>query len=183
MPFLLAAADFLAVAKGTAVSAAMMVSVPDLLRIEKLQVGCLLDGVPLPGAWVIVHLGTVAKNPFASLHGPADVHGVVKVTGRELYEWATVQANFALMDYVSPDGGLSGELVVAPVGVEDIELALDAHTKMSGFITYPTDFDKDLASLRDRLREAPPGRLTVRVLSIEPQGEFAVTARPGRPSR
>jgi hypothetical protein len=87
------------------------------------------------------------------------------------------------MDYVSPDGGLSGELVVAPVAVEDIGRALDAYMKMSGYITYPTDFDKNLASLRDRLGDAPPGRLTVRVVSIEPEGEFTVTARPGRPSR
>jgi len=53
-----------------------------------------------------------------------------------------LQLNFALMDYVSPDTGPSGELAVGPVAVEDIDRALDAFAKVSNYITYPVDFDQ-----------------------------------------
>jgi hypothetical protein len=114
-----------------------MATVPRLSELKELTVGCFLDGVPLPGAWVLVHVGMLRKNPFGSRSGPANEQGILLVTGAELVRAANADRNFALTDYGDPESECSGEVSVEPVGLASADRAMSAYQRFRGVIEYP----------------------------------------------
>jgi hypothetical protein len=102
------------------------------------------------------------------------------VTGDELAVWCTAQANFALMDYVSPADGLDGEVGVQAVNLADVDHALRAFEEFSRYLTYPEGYVEGLRRLEERLRLSPAAVLDVTILTGDERGEFRVTRRPAR---
>ena len=154
-----------------------MATVPRLSELKELTVGCLLDGVPLPGAWVQVHVGMLRKNPFGSLRGPANEQGILLVTGAELLRAANVDRNFALMDYGDPESEWSGEVSVEPVGLATADRAMSAYQRFRGVIEYPDGYGDGLATLSLALgRLDGNSELGVRVVAVDPADRFAATA-------
>lgn len=144
-----------------------------------MAVGCLLDGQPFPGAWVRVTAGMVRKNPLASLHGPADAAGIIRLTGRDLMDWARQSVRLAIMDYGDPSREWSGELSVEPVGLVSIEKALVAHSIYASSGSFPAGYEAGLGVLKGRLEQVKDGELAVRILSVQPPNTYAVTAPGG----
>jgi hypothetical protein len=105
---------------------------------------------------------------------------VIVVTGDELLSWCQAQAGLALMDYVSPVGGLDGVIGVEAVNLEDIDRAVEAHRMFAGFTPYPPGYEESLACLKDRLLGSPSGLLQVKVLTGDESGTFRVVAGPRR---
>jgi len=150
----------------------------DLGAVEELVVGCLADGRPQIGGWIAVTAGMLRKNALGSLHGPANMEGIVRVSGAELMAWAHSSVSFALMDFGDPSSDWAGELFVQPVGLETLSRAIVAGEQFQPFTSYPEGYLDGLSTLRDNLEQARQSRLAVTVLGVTPSGQFRVTARP-----
>src|SRR5438309_1708314 len=120
---------------------------PALSEVHAVVAGCLVDGRPFIGGWIRVSLGMSRKNPFHSLHGPADGRGLVTVSGEELLRWSAATIDSALMDYANPEGAWTGELAVAPVGLASAATALKAFEQFSHHFWFPEGYRDDLQAL------------------------------------
>jgi len=146
-------------------------------ELDEVIVGCLLDGRPFEGAWVMASLGMTSRNAFHSVYGPADDHGIVRVTGDELLQQAIRTWNAALMDYRDPQVDWTGELSFAPFGWESASRALKAYEMFRDHVAFPQGYRDQLGVLIDRLGALPEGaKLGVRVIKVVPAGVWTVTA-------
>ena len=57
---------------------------PNVADLGEVIVACLVDRRPFEGGWVNASLGMRIRNPFHTMHGPANKHGIVRVAGDEL---------------------------------------------------------------------------------------------------
>ena len=148
---------------------------PTLTELAEITVGCLVDGVPSPGTWVHVHIGTVKKNPFAGTCGPTDHRGLLTISGKELLRQAETSLSFSAMDHGSPHTDLSGEISVEPMTRSMTVAALAAAD------TYPDDayapgYRSVMTDLLATLEAMSGSKILAQVISVNPTGVFTVTA-------
>lgn len=151
----------------------------DLGAVEELVVGCLLEGRPQVGGWILITAGMTRKNAISSLHGPADNEGIVRVAGGDLIGWARSSVNIAIMDYGNPSSDWTGELFVKPVGLKSLSKAFAAYEQFHSFAPYPDGYLDGLAALRGQLEHAADVRLLVTIVDVKASKQVRVTSQPG----
>jgi hypothetical protein len=86
---------------------------------DALHISLFADGQPLPGGWVMVHLGTTKRNSHGLFAGPTDTEGRVTVPRHRIQELVQDQLATSPMDY----GGLEawdGLINVEPLSLETV---------------------------------------------------------------
>ena len=139
-----------------------------------------MDRRPFEGGWVNASLGMRIRNPFHTMHGPANKQGIVRVAGGRVAQGRDRSWRVALMDYGDPQTDWTGELAFAPVGWESAPRALKGYETFRDHTAFPEDYGKQFALLIDRLGALPQGaRLGVQVIKVVPAGVWRVrAARP-----
>ena len=149
--------------------------VPSLLDLRSVTVGCLIDGQPSAGAWVMLMLDVKQKNGFAVPAGPANESGVLVVSGEYIHAWAERQLSLALMDYGSPAGVLTGWISVHPLVEVD---GFDGAIALFGRDAYPPGFPEEIAAYRRLVHQRRGCEVLMTVLASDPPDLFEVTAYP-----
>jgi hypothetical protein len=139
-----------------------------------LRVTLFVDGEPLPGAWVVVHLGTTKKNAHGFLAGPTDDDGRVDVPRHQIEERIADELARSPMDY----GGLEawdGLINVEPLTQESAAGVLEAIRLWDDLGSIDTEENLDVfKAFRDMLGLLSGAELTV-AASCEPPDVATVT--------
>lgn len=134
-----------------------------MLQPGPIEVHCAIGARPLSGAWVIVTLPMVSKNPYRLLFGPSDVHGVISITSDDLRTKTRAEIDFFPMDYsIFPEawtGTMEAE-VVDLGGVERLRSAME----LWGSDSFPPDFGRVLNDYEEKLRRLDNSQLNASVV-------------------
>jgi hypothetical protein len=117
----------------------------------------------VPGVWVKLRLEVDYKNPFISIHGPSDEHGLVTVDADSILSNEEIVRSLFLMDYGSIRRNWTGEVTISPMNREDLESAIAA---MDSFdeANYPRGRKKELKTALEVLERLGIGHLSVQML-------------------
>ncbi|MET1011021.1 MAG: hypothetical protein ABWY83_01450 [Actinomycetota bacterium] len=144
-------------------------TVPDTLHISLFA-----DGQPLPGGWVMVHLGTTKGNSHGLLAGPTDTAGRVAVPRHRVEELVQNQLTTSPMDY----GGLEawdGLITVEPLTRQAVSGVFDAIRIWDNLGSIETEENLDrLHAFHDTLERLSGAELTV-TAGCEPTNAATVT--------
>jgi len=118
-----------------------------VIQLPDLQVVCLVDDTPVPGAWVTATLHMNDKTDFVSFHGPAGDDGVVVVTGADILRWTERNRAFAPNDYLDPEKDWAGTLTLTPLTPDAARAAIKFYKMFEEQLDYPETFSKDLRAM------------------------------------
>ncbi len=122
---------------------------------NKLHITCSANGRPLSDELVLITIKSARKNNFDLVFGPTDTNGSLLVTREELIKQAMDEKSIAQMDYGDPEYDFAGEIVVAPMTLEDIDRALKAYKFFREFMAYPIAWEKHLKRSKEILLKLP----------------------------
>jgi hypothetical protein len=131
-------------------------------------------GIPLSGAYFILHLVMRSKNPYNLIVGPSSPDGELQVTRDEILSQALSITNLYLMDFIALTPEWSGTIDIWAMSRSDIAGALMAEESFRSSGIFPEDYRNNLERYDAALSGLGSSALDI---EVSPEGGGDITFR------
>ena len=129
---------------------------------DKLVATCLADGEKFQGLLIVVAVVMLKKNDYSMIFGPSTQDGEVTITKDEILKEMARDRELFPMDYEDLTH-FSGDLIVEPMGLQEIDSALKAYEIFKSSTQYSTGHRDKLDQAWKTIYQAAFNRLEVKI--------------------
>lgn len=133
------------------------------------------NGERLPGAWVMVSLGVVSKNPYHLVFGPTSAAGTLMLDRKMIVEAAAAQQYLAIMDYAPLEGGWDGVIQLDVMDGSDVARAMSGYALWGEVRSFPSNYVEGVRAFGAALTTLGNVRLSIQVSLLGGEGVRVVT--------